>query len=361
MVVNMKAVLITEPGVVKVMDVPMPVWNEYECLVEVKACGVCSSTDLKLINREHPENPRDPLRYPAILGHEAVGKIIEVGAKARHFKLGDRVLVPFSNLGHIPDDKYKIVYGAMTEFSVAIDINSMLEDKVENRYTAGYFGASNDPKDFFCQAFPDDISYIDGSMILSFKETYSAVRNLDIKDGMDILIFGDGSVGMGLAHFISTFNVNSNIVIGHHDDRLNRIMDIAKPSMIINAKKGEMSKIEGKDFDIVVDAVGSTDIINQGAKLLKKGGKLVVVGVLPKDRADINLLAIPNFTSVMMHSYPYKEHRTQDEVIGFMRSGFLKAADYYSHIMPIDEAPEGIRLLGTREAFKVILTMNGGE
>jgi len=353
----MKAVLITEPGVVQVMDVPMPVWSEYECLVEVKASGICSSTDLKLIYGDHPENPADPMRYPAILGHEGVGKIIEVGTKVRNFKLGDRVLVPFSNIGHIPDAKYKVVLGAMAEYSVAPDLAAMLEDKIENNYTSIY----TDPKDFFCQAFPDDISYIDAAMILQFKEAYSAVRNFNVKDGMDILIFGDGSIGMGLAHFVNAYDVASNIVVGHHDERLARVAKIAKPGMTVNAKKGEMSKIAGRKFDIIVDAVGSTDIITQGVKLLKQGGKLVVIGVLPKNKTAINLLSLPNFTSVVMHSYPYKEHRTHNEIIGFMRSGFINAVDYYSHIMPIDDAPKGILMLESREAFKVILTMNGGE
>ena len=352
----MKAVLITEPGVVKVMDIPMPVWSEYECLVEVKASGICSSTDLKLISNDHPENPADPMRYPAILGHEGVGKIIEVGAKVRNFKPGERVLVPFSNIDHIPDDKYKVVLGAMAEYSVAPDIAAMLEDKIENGYTS----TCSDPKDFFCQAFPDDISYIDASLILQFKEAYSAVRNFDIKEGMDILIFGDGSIGMGLSHFVNAYNAASNIVVGHHDERLARVARIAKPSMTINAKRGEMSKIEGKKFDIIVDAVGSTDIITRGVGLLKQGGKLVVIGVLSKSKTKIDLLSLPNFTSVVMHSYPYKEHRTHDDIIGFMQSGFIKAADYYSHIMPIDDAMKGVRMLESREAFKVILTMNGG-
>ena len=351
----MKAVLITEPHVVKVMDVPMPVRNEYECLVEVKACGVCSSTDLKLINHDHPENPRNPMRFPAILGHEAVGRIVELGAKVRNFKIGDRVLVPFSNIGHIPDDKYDVKYGAMTEYSVAPDIIAMQEDGYDGR---AYRNIA-DPKDFYCQKYPDDISYIDAAMILSFKETYSAVRNYNLKEGMDVLIFGDGSVGMGLAHFVNTYGVNSNIVVGHHDERLARITEIAKPSMTVNSKAGEMEKIDGMKFDVVVDAVGSTDIVRQGVRLLKPGGKVVVMGVLPKDNTTISLLDIPNYTAVMMHSFPYKEHRTQDEIIGFMRSGFLKAPDYYSHIMPIDDAPEGIRMLESREAFKVILTMNG--
>jgi len=350
----MKAVLITEPRVVKVMDIPMPVRNEYECLVEVKACGVCSSTDLKLINCEHPENPRNPMRFPAILGHEAVGEIVELGPKVRNFKLGDRVLVPFSNIDHIPDKKYDIKYGAMTEFSVAPDILAMREDNYPNNYMDRF----SDPKDFYVHKFPEDISYVDGAMILSFKETYSAVRNFNLKEGMDVLIIGDGSIGIGLAHFINAYKVNSNIVVGHHDDRLERIAKIAKPTLTINSKTEGLDKIAGMKFDVVVDAVGSTDIIRQGARMVKQGGKLVVMGVLPKTNTTIDLLGIPNYTAVMMLSFPYKEHRTQDEIVEFMRSGFIRASDYYSHVMPIDDAPEGIRLLGTREAFKVILTMN---
>ena len=354
---TMKAVCITEPGVVEVLDVPMPVWNEYECLVEAKACGICSSTDLKLIQGDHPENPNDPMRYPAILGHEAVGTIIEVGAKVRSFKKGDRVLVPFSNIGHIPDEKYKVILGAMAEYNVAPDIAAMLEDGIDNMYTQ----TCKDPRDFHCQAFPDDISYIDGSLILPFKETYSAVRNFDIRNGMDILIFGDGSIGMGLAHFVGAYKTASCIVVGHHEERLARIDKVAKPSMLINAKKGEMQAIEGKKFDIVVDAVGATDIITKGVKMLKQGGKLVVIGVLPRENTRIDLLSLPNFTSVMMHSYPYREHRTQEEIISFMRSGFIKTKDYYSHIIPIEDTPRGIKMLESREAFKVILTMNGGQ
>jgi threonine dehydrogenase-like Zn-dependent dehydrogenase len=41
-----------------------------------------------------------------------------------------------------------------------------------------------------------------------------------------------------------------------------------------------------------------------------------------------------------------------------MRSGFIRASDYYSHVLPMDDVAEGVRLLEERKAFKVILTMN---
>ncbi len=353
----MKAVLITEPHVIQVMDVPMPVWNDYECLVKVKACGICSSTDLKLIHGNHPQNPKNPFRYPAILGHEAVGEIVEVGRKVRNFKLGDRVMVPFSNMGRIPDRRFHITYGAMTEYSVAPDIATIQADVVEHSDSH----RCDDPKDFYCQAFPGDISYVDGAMILSFKETLSAVRNIGIVAGMDVLIYGDGSVGMGLAHFAGAYKPRSIVVVGHHQDRLERVMQIAKPTLALNAKQGDMRKIEGCKFDVVVDAVGSTDIIRQGTQWLKPGGKLAVVGVLPEDKAQFRLFDLPNNTHIMMLSYPYKEHRTHDEVIALMQSGFIRASDYYSHVMPMEDVAEGVRLLESREAFKVVLTMNGGS
>ena len=351
----MKAVLITAPGVVEVKDIPMPVRSAYECLVEVKACGICSSTDLKLIHRDHPEHPLHPFRYPAILGHEAVGEIVELGPKVRNFKLGDRVLIPFSNCGHIPDDRIDAKYGAMTEFSVATDLIAMREDR------AGGTDADPgmDPMDFPCQVFPDDISYLDGAMILSFKESYSAIRNCALSEGMDVLIIGDGSVGMGLAHFVNPYGVRSNIVVGHHDDRLAKVAAVAKPSLTLNAKKGGLERIKDMKFDVILDAVGSNEIVRQWVKQLKPGGKLVVIGVLPKDKADISLHDLPNFTSVVKHSSPYREHRAHGEVVALMRSGFIRASDYYSHVMPIDDAAEGIRLLEAREAYKVILTMNG--
>ena len=44
----MRAVAVIEPNIVEmVTDVPMPDIGEYQALVRVRACGICSSTDLK--------------------------------------------------------------------------------------------------------------------------------------------------------------------------------------------------------------------------------------------------------------------------------------------------------------------------
>jgi threonine dehydrogenase-like Zn-dependent dehydrogenase len=69
----------------------------------------------------------------------------------------------------------------------------------------------------------------------------------------------------------------------------------------------------------------------------------------------MDLYDIPNNRGVHILSYPYQEHRTHDEIVDFMRRGFVKASDFYSHILPAEQAAEGVRLIEERKAFKVIL------
>jgi propanol-preferring alcohol dehydrogenase len=70
--------------------------REHELLIQVRACGVCR-TDLHLIDGE-----LDVAKYPITPGHEIVGNIVNTGSAVRHFKVGDRVGVPWlgSTCGH---------------------------------------------------------------------------------------------------------------------------------------------------------------------------------------------------------------------------------------------------------------------
>ena len=61
----MLAAVVEQPGQLVVRDVPMPVIDETECLVEILACGICNSTDRKLLRRAVPlQGPGRPIRHP---------------------------------------------------------------------------------------------------------------------------------------------------------------------------------------------------------------------------------------------------------------------------------------------------------
>jgi threonine dehydrogenase-like Zn-dependent dehydrogenase len=350
----MRAVAVMEPNKVQmVTDVSMPVIGDYQALVRVRACGICSSTDLKIVHHKHPESDFFKFVYPTILGHEAVGEIVELGAKVKYLKVGDRVVSPLPARMRENNSKYTNSYGQMTEYLTATDIKAMKEDGVggDSMFMRG------EEIDFLTKVFPKEISFVDAAMMLTFKENYSALRNFGVKEGMDILIFGDGSISMGLTLQLKACKVNSVVVVGHHDDRLQRIKKVSSPDMLINSHNESPEELlKDRRFDIVIDAAGSTEIIKQGAKFLKPCGKVCVYGVLAEGKSTIDLYKLPNNVSVHIMSYPYHEHRTHDTIVKMMLDGTLKASDFYDAVMPVEKCAEAIAKLERREVFKVILT-----
>lgn len=89
----MRAMILEKPGMpLKAVELPDPAPRGGEVLVRVSACGVCR-TDLHVVDGELP----DP-KLPIIPGHEIVGTVSGLGEGVDHFKVGDRIGIPW--LGH---------------------------------------------------------------------------------------------------------------------------------------------------------------------------------------------------------------------------------------------------------------------
>jgi len=340
----MKAVAVMEAGRVEVVDIPIPECGEYECLVKVRACGLCNSTDLKIINNEI-SNVK--VQYPIILGHEGVGEIVEKGSRVRNLKVGDIILSPRGKLAQgIP---YKLMYGGMVQYGVIHDIKAMLEDGIELPFVLERYPGRKIPK---------EIGFEDAGVILTLKENYSALINFGIKPGMDVLVYGDGPVGMGLVNFSRVKNAGWIACVGHRKERLDKILNIAKADMVINSHSESVDeKLGDRHFDLIIDAVGKTDIIKQAAKRMKPGGKVGCYGVLKPSDSTIDLLDLPNNINLHMLNWPYREHDTQDEIIDMILTGKINPKDYYSHVLPVEEAARAVKMVETREAYKVVLKM----
>ncbi len=87
---KMRAMVLDEPRQpLHLEQVPVPHPSAHQVLIRILACGVCR-TDLHIADGELA-NPKRPL----ILGHQIVGTVVQCGALAERFKLGDRVGVPW--------------------------------------------------------------------------------------------------------------------------------------------------------------------------------------------------------------------------------------------------------------------------
>jgi len=79
-------VLVSQPGSLRIADVPDPEPGPKEILLRVRACGICR-TDLHIVDGELTEP-----RLPLVPGHQIVAEVVEGGER---FASGDRVGVPW--------------------------------------------------------------------------------------------------------------------------------------------------------------------------------------------------------------------------------------------------------------------------
>ena len=87
---RMRAMVLERPGEpVRLRELPTPTAGTGEILLRVAACGVCR-TDLHIADGELTEP-----KLPLILGHEIVGRVVEIGEGVKGFSRGDRVGVPW--------------------------------------------------------------------------------------------------------------------------------------------------------------------------------------------------------------------------------------------------------------------------
>jgi L-iditol 2-dehydrogenase len=337
----MKAVAATAPGKVEVVEIPLPEIQDYECLVKVRACGLCNGTDLKIIDDEVSTTP---VEFPVILGHEGVGEVVQAGKKVRNIRVGEVYLNPHGRI--MPGTPFKSMWTNMVEYSVLPDYEVMDELGIGGPRYGGSL------------PLPPEIDPVDGGVILTLKECLSAIRNFGFQRGQAVLVYGDGPVGLALVNFLRREGAAWIGCVGHRPRRIEWIAGHSQPDLLLNAHLENVpERLGDRRLDLVIDAVGSTTVIRQASHLLKPGGKVGVLGVIKNKDASLSLLDLANHASLHMLNWPYREHATHEEIVGLILQGKVKPRDYYSHVMPIDEAPRAVEMIKTREAFKVVLAM----
>jgi 2-desacetyl-2-hydroxyethyl bacteriochlorophyllide A dehydrogenase len=96
----MKAIVkaTAEAGSLRVVDLDIPKPEAGDVLVRIHATGICH-TDETVLRNEYVG--RRPVPVPVIMGHEAAGEIVEVGAGGDRGRIGERVaLEPIAGCGH---------------------------------------------------------------------------------------------------------------------------------------------------------------------------------------------------------------------------------------------------------------------
>jgi threonine dehydrogenase-like Zn-dependent dehydrogenase len=344
----MKALTFQGVGDVKVIDVPKPNINgSADVLVKVTLGAVCG-TDLHILHGQTPMN------QGAVLGHEFVGVIEDVGTEVKRFKPGDRVVSSFfTSCGHcalcrkgwFSQCANKGTFGHGSNFG---DLGGGQAEYV-------VVPLADNSMELIPAGMTDEQAIFVGDILST---GFFGAERAEIKPGDVVAIIGAGPVGLMATMCAQLFGPARVFVVDMIDGRLEAARNLG--GIPIDASQvnpvGEIqNQTGGIGADASVECVGLLSAVDTAINCVRGGGIISMVGVPSQRIGDFPYLRVWSksltFRAGWCHVQAYMR-----PLLDLIASGRLRPDSIISHRMKLDDAEEAYRMFDAREGTKIVLT-----
>jgi threonine 3-dehydrogenase len=321
-------------------QVPVPEPGPGEVLIRVEKAAICG-TDLHIYLWD--EWSQRTIEPGLVIGHEFVGHVAALGPGVAGYEVGQRV----SAEGHIVCGHCRNCRGGRQHLcpnTVGIGVN---RDGAFAEYVV--MPATN------LWPIPDGIP----SELAAFFDPYGNAAHCALEFdvvGEDVLITGAGPIGIIAAGICRHIGARHVVVTDLNDYRLGMARDMGATRTVNVGRESiaEAMKELGIDgFDVGLEMSGAPRAFNDMLGAMYHGGKVALLGILPKgagidwDRIIFKGLTVQGIYGRRMYETWYK--MTQLVLGGFPLHKVL------THRLPADEFQQGFELMESGESGKVVL------
>src|SRR4051812_5904518 len=346
---TMKALVYGGPGIRSWTDVPDPVIQEpTDVIVRIDSSTICG-TDLHILKGDVPE-----VKVGTVLGHEAVGTIVERGEAVTTLEVGDRVLVScitscgrcrFCREGH-----YGLCMGGGGW------IFGHLIDGLQAEYARVPFAETSVYK------VPEGLSDEDVLFLADILPTAFEVGVLNgkLEPGDTLVVVGAGPIGLATIMTAKLFTPARIVAVDLADARLEKAREFGADVVINNGRVDAIAEIMeltgGLGVDLAVEAVGVPETFELCTALVRPGGRVANVGVHGHSATlhletlwirDVTITTglVDTFTTPKLLKL-IEEHRLEPQLF----------ATHHFALSDIETAYDVFADAATTEALKVVLT-----
>jgi propanol-preferring alcohol dehydrogenase len=269
---TMKAALLHEFGKpLAIEEVPVPVPQADEVLVRVESSGVCHS-DLHMAKGDWPDVAKRMV-WPAILGHESVGRVVELGAHVKGPAIGTRV-----GVGWLYSTCGQCIHCASGAENVC------LKRKVTGIAAPGGFAEYMRMKASHAIAVPEEIPVEEAAPYFCAGLTvFHACRNAGLAAGQDVAILGIG--GLGHIALQLALNAGARVTAVDLSDAKLEFARALGAARVINGGAANAAEVlaENHGPQLAIVTAPSKAAYDLAFKTLRRRGTLAVVGIPDKN------------------------------------------------------------------------------
>lgn len=250
------------------IDIPEPL-GPHDVRIAIHTVGICGS-DVHYYT--HGAIGQFVVREPMILGHEASGVVVEVGAEVKHLKVGDRVCMEPG----IPDPNSKATLQGMYNLDPAVRFWATPPVHGVLRPTVVHPAA-------FTFKLPDNVSFAEGAMVEPLAVGMQAATKARIKPGDVAIVMGAGPIGMVTALAALAGGCSQVIMSDLQQPKLDLAATLG-PITPVNIAKENLKAVvdrltDGWGVNLVFECSGNEKAAASVFAPLCPGGAVVYVGI----------------------------------------------------------------------------------
>jgi (R,R)-butanediol dehydrogenase / meso-butanediol dehydrogenase / diacetyl reductase len=334
---TMTAGVFARRGVLEIQERPVPhISNPDEVVLEVEATGVCG-TDLHILN----DPPGHPAAEGAILGHEIVARIVEVGNNVKQYRIGQRVTVD-----------------ANLKCGLCRPCKRGKWNHCENWTTIGIFQDGGFAKYVVVpqkalHVLSDSVPLKDAIWTELLSCVIGSTDRISIQPGQTAAIIGAGPAGM--LHALMFQAAGAKVFIA---DVAPYRLSLANNAGIeaVNVKEASlkdavMSATNNWGADVVVDAAGTQ--FQTALELVATGGMISLFGMNSHATPEVSQFLVTRKELTVFGSYV--GYNVFPRAIQVLESGAVKPGQLTTHEVSVSDLPKGIDAARRGEAMKVMV------
>lgn len=317
-----------------------------DVIVKVDTTTICG-TDLHILKGDVPE-----VRPGTVLGHEAVGEIVETGGDVRTVRPGDRVLVSCisacGRCGYCREGVYGQCRGGGGW------ILGHLVDGTQAEYVRVPYA------DLSVYPLPGAVAGEDAVLLADiFPTAYEVgVLNGRVRPGDTVVVVGAGPVGLAAIATARLFGPERIVAVDVAASRLQAAKEFGAEA-VADAGEGPEQLIAdltgGLGADVAIEAVGLPETFELCARVVRPGGHLANVGV---HGAPATLHLEDLWTKNVTITTGLVDTRSTPTLLRMAAAGRLPTRRLVTHTFPLDHMQEAYDVFGNAAetgALKVVL------
>ncbi len=338
-----------------------------EVLVEIKATGICH-TDYYTLSGADPEG-----LFPAILGHEGAGVVLETGSGVTSIKAGDHVIPLYT-----PECRQcKFCLSRKTNLCQAIRATQgkgQMPDGT-SRFTVGgkpihhYMGTSTFSNHVVVPEIAlakirddapfDKVCYIGCGVTTGVG---AVVFTAKVEAGANVVVFGLGGIGLNVIQGAKMVGADKIIGVDLNPRReaLARqfgMTHFINPSDVDNVVDHIVQLTDG-GADYSFECIGNTKVMRQALECCHKGwGQSIIIGVADAG-AEISTRPFQLVTGRQWKGSAFGGARGRTDVpkiVDWYMDGKLNIDDLITHILPLEKINEGFDLMHRGESIRSVV------